>query len=465
MVRHIDRRHQHVATGAADVATSIGTGRIGAELHHESQGYPFVANPRLVNVSFVFLLCVGCFSMLAGCVADDAQDSADGVITAQPAAADRGPTATTDTGTGFVLQRVAETDRGLAMAVRAGDDDFWLAERDGRIRLIEGPIPLDGGDADNPSMVVLDITDKVGTAGEGGLLGLDFSPGGDHLYVSYTDTNGDSVIAEYEMDGSAPVVNSERILLQVEQPFSNHNGGQVTFGPDGFLYIALGDGGSGGDPLGSGQDTSTLLGSILRIDPSGATADAPYAVPADNPFVEQANGREEIWLYGVRNPWRFSFDAATGDLWIGDVGQGEIEEIDFLPAAADEPAGRGANLGWNILEGEQPFSGENPPPDLIGPIAWYGHDNGRCSVTGGYVYRGERIPALEGVYVFGDYCTGELFGIRRSGDGRTTQAPLTVEGAIDQIVSFGQGPDGELYVFESTGTLWRLQNPETATDQ
>lgn len=441
----------------------------------------------------MFLIGVGCLAMLVGCGADDAAGGADGVITAQPTLPENGATTTAvDSGTGseagagdlaspatpealpdpewadiaFALQPIAETDGALAMTVRGSDDDLWLAERAGRVRLIEGPVPFDGGDAgDPPSTIVLDIADRVGTAGEGGLLGLDFSPDADRLYLSYTDTDGNSVIAEYEMDGSAPVVGSERVLLQVEQPFSNHNGGQITFGPDGFLYIALGDGGSGGDPLGSGQDTSTLLGSILRIDPSGATADAAYAVPADNPFVDGAGGREEIWLYGVRNPWRFSFDTMTGDLWIGDVGQGEVEEIDFLPASAGEPAGRGANLGWNILEGELPYSGERPPPDLVGPVAWYGHENGRCSVTGGYVYRGERVPELEGVYVFGDYCTGEIFGIRRFADGRTTDAPLTVEGDIGQIVSFGQGPEGELYVLESNGRLSILRHAGDAAAQ
>ncbi|MDH3302722.1 MAG: PQQ-dependent sugar dehydrogenase [Acidimicrobiia bacterium] len=444
-----------------------------------------------MKVPFLFMLGVACLTIVTGCVGDDASDVADGVITAQPTVAGRGATTTNtnsdpgsdnDTeepapstppeelpdpewaGAEFVLQPIAGTDRGLAMAVR-DDDDIWLVERDGRVRLIEGPVTPAEDTGDSTGTVVLDISDKVGTDGEGGLLGLDFSPAGDHLYLSYTDTSGNSVIAEYEMDSTAPLEGTDRILLQVEQPFSNHNGGQITVGPDGFLYVALGDGGSGGDPLGSGQDTSTLLGSILRIDPAGGTAGVPYAIPADNPFVGQDGARDEIWLYGVRNPWRFSFDADTGDLWIGDVGQGEIEEIDFLAASSGEPAGRGANLGWNILEGEQPFSGEAPPPDLIGPIAWYGHDNGRCSVTGGYVYRGDRIPALAGVYIFGDYCTGEVFGIRRFDDGRTTQAPLAIEGDVGQIVSFGQGPDGELYVFESNGTLSRLQTTETATDR
>jgi len=468
-------------------------------LHHESQGYPFVANPLLVKVPFLFLLGVVCLAMSAGCVADDASGDGSGVIIAEPTVQEQGSTPTSaDAGsennddgnddgndanptsstvpeelpdpewadTEFTLQPILDTEGGLAMAVRGNDDDIWLVERAGRVRVIEGPVAPDGdGSGDPASSVVLDITAKVGTDGEGGLLGLDFSPDGGLLYLSYTNTDGNSVIAEYGMDTNAPIEASERIVLEVEQPFSNHNGGQITVGPDGLLYVALGDGGSGGDPRVHGQNTSTLLGSILRIDPTGGTANTPYAVPADNPLVGQADAREEIWLYGVRNPWRFSFDAATGDLWIGDVGQNEIEEIDFLPASADQPAGRGANLGWNILEGEQPFSGESTPPDLIGPIAWYSHDNGRCSVTGGYVYRGERIGVLEGVYLFGDFCSGEVFGIRRFDDGRTTEAPLTIGDDIGQIVSFGEGPDGEVYLFESNGTLSRLGTAETAANQ
>ena len=446
-------------------------------MNHESQGYPFVTNPLAVKVLLVVALALG-----SGCAADDGADVEQGAITTGGTAAPTSSSTTVATsadsqpdepattvpeqlpepawaGVEFVLEPIAETDQGLAMATRSGDDHLWLAERDGRVRIMERNGSADG-DQETLQLrddAALDISNRVGTDGEGGLLGLDFSADGSLLYVSYTDTDGTSVIAEYGMDGDTVVDDSERVLLEVEQPFSNHNGGQITIGPDGFLYIALGDGGSGGDPLGSGQDTATLLGSILRIDPTRPTADTPFGIPAGNPFVDQPDGRQEIWLYGVRNPWRFSFDADTGDLWIGDVGQGEIEEIDFLAATADQPAGRGANLGWNILEGERPFSGEEPPPDLIGPIAWYGHDNGRCSVTGGYVYRGGRIEELTGVYLFGDFCSGEVFGLRRFADGRTTQAPVTFDGDLGQIVSFGQGPGNELYVFESGGTLYRIQ--------
>ncbi len=460
------------------MAVEAGSDPIGGGLIHKSQGYPFVTTPRLVKVLWLLVVTVAWAAVATACAADSPGQQADPALTTQrtipeensttaPTADDQ-PVLTTEpealpepewAETEFVLQPIAQTNGALAMAVRTGGDDLWLVEREGRVRVVQRRVSLDGEQEAVKLMntVVLDISDRVGTDGEGGLLGLDFSPDGRHLYVSYTNTSGTSVIAEYQMDLLTAVADSERILLEVEQPYSNHNGGQITVGPDGFLYIALGDGGSGGDPLGSGQDTSTLLGSILRIDPVGGSAEAAYGVPADNPFVERTGLRDEIWLYGVRNPWRFSFDAASGDLWIGDVGQGEIEEIDFLPASVNEPAGRRANLGWNIMEGEERFSGENPPPDHIGPIAWYGHENGRCSVTGGYVYRGDEIAELDGVYIFGDYCTGEVFGLKRFRDGRTTQAPLTIDGGPGQIVSFGQGPENELYILEADGTVSRLQ--------
>ncbi len=463
--------------------------RIGGGLNHSSQDYPFVTRPRVMRRStgVALFCCLGL--LLSACVADDSPIAGEEILATQTTPAPDSSTTTASTaaagteeteplesettttvpeilpdpewaGTDFVLESVAATDGALAMAVRAGSEDLWFAERRGRVvTLSQRNLPEDAeNQGEGETAVVLDISDKVGTDGEGGLLGLDFSADGGLLYVSYTDTGGTSVIAEYRMEEATADESSERVLLTLEQPYANHNGGQISFGPDGHLYVAFGDGGSGGDPLGSGQDTSTLLGSILRIDPSGGSADSPYGVPADNPFAGGTGDdqREEIWIYGVRNPWRFSFDAATGDLWIGDVGQGAIEEIDFLPATAGEPAGRGANLGWNIMEGEEPFSGETPPPDLIGPIAWYGHDNGRCSVTGGHVYRGSPIAELDGVYLFGDFCTGEVFGLKRFSDGRTTQAPLAIEGGVGQIVSFGEGPAGELYVFESNGTVSRL---------
>ena len=481
MIHHVDRRDQQVSAGSPGVAGEAGSGGVGAGVNHEVQGYPFDNTPLPMNVPAWALLLISLVLGLSACVGDDspgADDSGVVVGTVDDTVASTTPSTATTAGDGaepittttepadqqawidaeFALKPIAATNQGLGAAVRPGREQLWVIERSGRVIVVSA----DGTDAE-PAMV-LDITAKVGTDGEGGLLGIDFSADGQLMFLSYTDTGGTSVISEFPVadDGSVDE-GGERILLEVEQPFANHNGGQVTLGPDGFLYIALGDGGSGGDPLGSGQDTSTLLGAILRIDPGGATADSPYGIPAGNPFADGTGGRSEIWLYGVRNPWRFSFDAVTGDLWIGDVGQGEAEEIDFLPAAQGQPAGRGANLGWAIREAEQPFSGEAAPADLVDPIAWYGHDNGRCSVTGGYVYRGAAIPELAGVYVFGDFCTGEVFGLERSGGERTARV-LSISDDVGQIVSFGEGPDNELLVFEADGTLSRLTITEAAAD-
>jgi glucose/arabinose dehydrogenase len=242
-----------------------------------------------------------------------------------------------------------------------------------------------------------------------------------------------------------------RELLRVEDPYPNHNGGHLALGPDGYLYIGLGDGGSGGDPHGHGQDTDTLLGSILRIDPTAPPADGEYGIPADNPFAA-SGGEPEIWLYGVRNPWRFSFDRATGDLWIGDVGQGEVEEIDRLPATNGRDAGRGANLGWNLMEGSEPFEGENPAGGVL-PIYEYTHDDG-CSVTGGYVYRGRAIPALTGAYLFADYCEPDLRAVRVAGDEVVEERSWDL--SLEAIQSFGEDADGELYVLLASGPLLRL---------
>ncbi len=381
------------------------------------------------------------------------------------ASADLGPLPDADwTETEFVLQLIAETDGALAMATRPGGDDLWIAERSGRVRVIQRRVALDNKTEALKLLntVVLDISDKVSTDGERGLLGLDFSDDGDMLYVSYTNNNGHSVVAEYEMDAIRALERTERILLEVEQPFSNHNGGQITVGPDGFLYIALGDGGGGGDPLGSGQDTTTLLGSLLRIDPLERSDDLAYRIPEDNPFAGSRGQRNEIWSYGLRNPWRFSFDAATGDLWIADVGQGLWEEINYLPAGRLR-AGIGANLGWNILEGDQPFddgnssSAQGTPRDYVPPVHVYGHEQGRCSVTGGYVYRGDFMEGLDGVYVFSDFCTGEVFGLRQTDDGRFVHDVINFRDLPAQVVSFGQGPEHELYIIEANGNISRIQ--------
>ncbi len=351
----------------------------------------------------------------------------------------------------YRLVEVASVEFPTVLTWRSGSDDLWVAEREGRIRRITRTGT--GADADHAlaAGAVLDIADLVTTEGEGGLLGLTFSTDGGLLYVSYTDNRGDSVLAEYRMSGDTADPSSARILMQIEQPFSNHNGGQVERGPDGLLYWALGDGGSGGDPLDSGQDTSTLLGNILRLDPFNPGGEQAYGVPADNPFADGERGRPEIWLYGVRNPWRFSFDRTTDDLWIGDVGQNLVEEITYLPASGGLP-GRGANLGWRLMEGDQPFDGGSPPAGHVGPIYTYGRDAG-CSVTGGYVYRGAAIPALDGVYLFSDFCSGEIIGIDRLGDGSVLVGDVVTDRGVGSVVSFGEDAEGEVYVLGSGGSV------------
>jgi glucose/arabinose dehydrogenase len=337
------------------------------------------------------------------------------------------------------LVPVARLEQPIAMAVRTGDRALYVAEKTGRVvALTPGSDPR----------VVLDLTNRVSLGSEQGLLGLAFSPDGRFLYVDFTDVSGDTNVTEFAFDDDGADPSSERRVLFVEQPFSNHNGGGLAFGPDGYLYVGLGDGGSAGDPMGNAQSLSTLLGKLLRISPRPSKGE-PYAIPPDNPFVGRDGARPEIWAYGLRNPWRYSFDAATDDLWIGDVGQNAWEEIDLEPAGS----GGGSNFGWDRLEGTHPFEG-SPAPGSIPPVFEYAHGDGSCAATGGYVYRGERIPDLAGAYLFGDYCRGvvEAFVPR---DGRATQVrPLGPR--VDALASFGEDARGELYVLSLAGTVFRI---------
>jgi glucose/arabinose dehydrogenase len=338
------------------------------------------------------------------------------------------------------LEEVAVLDQPVALAVRADDPALYIAERTGRVVALD-----DGGDP----RIVLDLGGGVSLGSEQGLLGLVFSPDGDFLYVDLTDLDGDTRVLEFRMKDGGVDASSGRDVIDVAQPFSNHNGGNLAFGPDGNLYIGLGDGGSAGDPQGNGQSLSTLLGKILRISPR--PADGGYAIPPDNPFVDRSGARPEIWAYGLRNPWRFSFDRATGDLWIGDVGQNSWEEIDVEPAGSPG----GLDYGWNLLEGTHPFAG--PAPDdvqTVPPVYEYPHDGTTCAVTGGYVYRGTDIPALVGAYVFADFCRGalEAFVLR---DG-VAKAHRELGPMVDGAASFGEDADGELYVLSLSGPVYRL---------
>ena len=334
---------------------------------------------------------------------------------------------------------VADFDQALGLVTRAGDDALYVVEKGGRIEALR-----DGRVAAAP---VLDVSSLVSTGGEQGLLGAAFSPGGDHLYVDYTDVNGDTRVVEYAFEGGRAVPASARLLLAVDQPYANHNGGHLAFGPGGFLYIAMGDGGSGGDPHGNAQRLDTLLGKILRIDPRPSSG-RPYTVPADNPFVGRQGARGEIWAYGLRNPWRFSFDAATSALWIGDVGQGEREEVS---AAAAESRG-GENYGWNRYEGTRPYAGGGTE-GLVAPVYDYARSEGNCAVTGGYVYRGERIAGLRGRYLFADFCRGEVLTLV-PGPGGMEARRLGPQ--VEALASFGEDQDGELYALSLTSGLYRL---------
>lgn len=342
---------------------------------------------------------------------------------------------------------IGEIRRPL-LVTHAGDGTgrLFVVGQDGLIQVLQN-----GAVLDDP---FLDITERVGSTGnEQGLLGLAFHPDYEQngsFYVNYTDTAGNTVIARYQVSGDPNVADaaSEQILLQVDQPYENHNGGHLEFGPDGYLYIGLGDGGSQGDPSGNGQSLETYLGKLLRIDVDSAS---PYAIPPDNPFG-RGGGLGEIWAYGLRNPWRFSFDRTTGDLYVADVGQGEWEEVNFLPGGIVG----GTNFGWNYFEGSHPYQGT--PPDgmtFVGPVAQYAHSVGGCAVTGGYVYRGAALPAWQGVYFYGDFCSGDIWGLLQNPNGEWESRLLYDTDFL--ITSFGLDEAGELYVLDRSGGLYQLQ--------
>jgi glucose/arabinose dehydrogenase len=357
-------------------------------------------------------------------------------------------------GTGLTLQRVtAGLSFPVALAAPAGDARLFVVEKSGRIRIIEhDTLRTDP---------FLDISALVSTGSEQGLLGLAFHPDyatNGRFFVDYTDTNGDTRIAAYHVSSNPAIADpgSASILLEVPQPFSNHNGGQLAFGPDGYLYIGMGDGGSGGDPNGHGQATDDLLGSLLRIDVNGAR---PYAIPSDNPWADSAGSRGEIWSIGLRNPWRFSFDRQTHDLYIADVGQGDYEEVDVSTAASG--GGRGANYGWNTMEGNSCYQAAScDRAGLVLPVIQYDHGEG-CSITGGYVYRGSAMPDLRGHYFYADFCSGWIRSFRFDGATATDERSWNALAPGGNITSFGEDAVGELYVMTSDGTLDRIVPEES----
>lgn len=333
------------------------------------------------------------------------------------------------------LVQIATLDSAIAGTFGPGGA-MYFADRRGTVHRME-----DGALSDP----IVDLTAETTTDAERGLLGIAFAADCGTLYVSYTDVRGDTRIDAFAVIDGQVDDEGRRNVLHVEQPYANHNGGDIRIGPDDYLYVALGDGGSAGDPLDAGQDRASLLGSILRLDPTG---DDPYAIPDDNPFVGIDGAADEIWAYGLRNPWRMAFDRVTGDLWIADVGQNAREEVNRLTAQD-----AGANLGWNRMEGTLPYSGD-APDDHFPPLFEYGTTSSRCAVTGGFVYRGEVIEGLQGAYVFSDFCEGAIRALKFGDAGSVDEVVLARE--VGRVVAFAEDFDGELYVLTLDGNVLML---------
>lgn len=378
---------------------------------------------------------------------DTAAPDATDPATTDPATTEPATTEPDVRPTPTVGEPVATLEELVDLAVRPGDDTMYLVERAGRVTtMVDGEV----------GTAVLDISDLTENGGEQGFLGLAFGPEGDTAYVNYTDNAGDTVIAEYAVaeDGTFDEA-SERTLMTIEQPYPNHNGGDLAFGPDGYLYIGTGDGGAADDPERRSLDVTSPLGKFLRIDPA-PDGDQPYTVPADNPYLDVDDALPELYMVGVRNPWRFSFDPATGDLWVADVGQNVWEEINHLPATADMPAGYGVSLGWSAYEGEVRFNEDQDGADPLGgepvaPIHVYEHGDAGCSVSGGEVYRGSAIAGLDGWYVFGDFCSGKVWALEVLDDG--TAGEVMEIGNVPSLTAVAAGPDGELWTLALDGTL------------
>ena len=324
-----------------------------------------------------------------------------------------------------------------------GTNRIFVVEQNGRIHVFENDASVSRSDA------FLDINSRVASSGELGLLGLAFHPNyreNGLFYVFYTPSNDLAVVSRFQVSDSnsnLADVNSEQIILRIPQPFTNHNGGQLAFGPDGFLYISSGDGGAAGDPEGYAQNLNTLLGKILRIDVDTIDNGLEYGIPSANPFLNQSTVRGEIYAYGLRNPWRMSFDSQTGDLWVGDVGQGKLEEIDLITL--------GGNYGWKIFEGTDCFSGDCNTTGLIAPVFEYNHDEGDQSITGGYVYRGTTLNSLGGLYIYSDFASGRIWALNTDGSSNT----LIVESGFN-IAAFGTDNNNELYVCSFDGQIYKM---------
>lgn len=329
-----------------------------------------------------------------------------------------------------------------------GTGRFFIVEKPGKILILK-----DGKVADQP---FLDIANQVSTGSEQGLLSMalhpDFAKNGE-FFIDYTDAKGNTQVERWNVsktDANAADPSSKKTILTVQQPYSNHNGGLLLFGPDGMLYIGLGDGGSEGDPLHNGQNLDTLLSKILRVDVDTTTGDLAYGIPKDNPFVNKSDTRPETWVWGLRNPWRFSFDKKTGDLLIGDVGQDEYEEADLAPAGKG-----GFNFGWSTMEADSCYKASScDQQGLTKPFFFYSHQDGGCSITGGYVYRGSKIQGLDGTYLAADYCSGLLWQVHPDGKGGWTVDEPISTGTTPS--SFAEDASGELYLIDLQGAIYKI---------
>ncbi len=358
-----------------------------------------------------------------------------------------------------VLEQVASGFRSPLYLTYAPDGSgrIFVLQQPGQIFIMQDGEQLSAPFLDLSNLVSQDVLSGYS---ERGLLGLAFHPDyaeNGYFYVNYTSrATGATHVSRFSVAPDDPnIANaaSEVLLMTIEQPYANHNGGQMSFGPDGYLYISVGDGGSANDPLATGQNPSDLLGSLLRIDVDTEEGEDLYAIPEDNPSASDPGFAPEVWAYGLRNVWRFSFDRATGDVYIADVGQNRWEEINFIEAGTPG----GMNFGWNVFEGSTPFAGGTPPEGMIYPFAEYQHGENGCSVTGGYVYRGEQVSELEGVYLFGDYCSGRIWASYRDTAGNwQTDVFMTPH---MQISSFGEDEAGELYIVDYGGRIFRFASP------
>jgi glucose/arabinose dehydrogenase len=402
---------------------------------------PLARTALLLPIAAVAALLVGCGS---------GGGSTSTKVPAPPAQG-KAPTnlPTGDGNGGVTLTKLGDFDEPLYVTQPRGDSaNLFVVQRTGAIRVIHNgtvqPQPF------------LDVSGRITSAGtEQGLLSMAFAPDyakSGRFYVDYTDTNGDTRVVEYRRSAGNPLradPGSAREILGVKQPFDNHNGGLVLFGPDGDLYIGLGDGGGEGDPQRNGQNLGTLLGKILRIDPH-PQGGKPYGIPKGNPFVGRAGARPEIFEYGLRNPWRFSFDPFNRALAIGDVGQNEFEEVDYLPRGR----AAGANLGWSAFEGYARFNNDQSPAGAVPPIFVYSHSGGGCSITGGYVIRDPHLPTLYHRYLYGDFCLGELHSLIPALPKARDDKPLGLK--VPALSSFGEDNAGHVYATSLSGPVYRL---------